>query len=76
MKVEVNKIIHLKRVGDQSMSISNRKIKQGTLPVTYESKLQRLIAKLYCLVVGHKKVNVITDKVNKTYCVCCWKEID
>lgn len=58
------------------MSISNRKLKEGTLPIIYENKLQTTLGKVYCLIVGHKKVVIETNKANKSYCICCWKEID
>lgn len=58
------------------MSISNRKLTEGTMPVIYESKFQTKLGRLYCFFAGHKKVKIETDKVNKDYCICCWKEID
>jgi hypothetical protein len=58
------------------MSINNRKLKQGTLPVIYESKFQTALGKLYCLFKGHKKVIIKTDTVDRNFCICCWKEIE
>ena len=58
------------------MSINNRNLKEGTLPVLYESKFQTFLGKAYCLLAGHRKVNIVTETVNKNFCICCWKELN
>jgi hypothetical protein len=57
------------------MSIDNRSLKEGTLSAIYESKLHTMLGKAYCLLKGHKKVNIKTESVDKNYCICCWKEL-
>lgn len=54
------------------MSISNRKIQEGTHTVKHESKFQTFLGKVYCLFKGHKEVTL----VDKKYCICCWKKME
>lgn len=54
------------------MSISNRKLKEGTYTVKYEPKIMTKLGKIYCLFRGHKEAII---KENK-YCICCWEELN
>lgn len=61
------------------MSISNRTLGEGNHIVRHETWYALLLARVYCVIRGHKPVRFDVDDVeiaSHRYCVCCWKQLD